>query len=247
MFDRHAALAQAPALTPTSLTAIPVAIVSDDPKVKASVHTRLTAARELAVVDDPGQARVLIWDAHTIEEEDGLPRLPAAADEASVQGEPPALVALLPDGVDPLPLLAVGVRALVARDAGTQRLRASVLAAELGLVVLDEDPSDALVASWSPGEEPEASPAPTPAPAKPEPRVANKPASAPENNLLTPREREVLELLADGLSNRNIGERLGISAHTVKFHVDALLDKLDARSRTQAVVQAIRRGLLELA
>ena len=53
-------------------------------------------------------------------------------------------------------------------------------------------------------------------------------------------------LLADGLSNRSIAQQLGISAHTVKFHVDALLDKLSARSRTQVVVKAVRQGLLEL-
>ena len=61
---------------------------------------------------------------------------------------------------------------------------------------------------------------------------------------LTPREQEVLGLLAEGLSNKLIAARLGISEHTAKFHVNALLDKLSAETRTEAVVTAARRGLL---
>ena len=63
---------------------------------------------------------------------------------------------------------------------------------------------------------------------------------------LTPREREVLELLAHGLSNRQIGERLGISEHTAKFHVASLCGKLGAASRTEAVSRGVRRGLITL-
>src|SRR5262245_51514269 len=63
---------------------------------------------------------------------------------------------------------------------------------------------------------------------------------------LTPREMEVLNLLAEGLSNRAIGARLGMSEHTAKFHVNAILGKLDASTRTEAVVRATRLGLLAL-
>jgi DNA-binding NarL/FixJ family response regulator len=63
---------------------------------------------------------------------------------------------------------------------------------------------------------------------------------------ISPREQEVLELLAEGLSNRDIAARLGISRHTAKFHVNAILDKLGAASRTEAVVLAARGGLLSL-
>lgn len=62
----------------------------------------------------------------------------------------------------------------------------------------------------------------------------------------TPREREVLALLSEGLPNRAIAERLGISRHTVKFHVNALLQKLGVEGRTEAVVQAARLGLVVL-
>ena len=63
---------------------------------------------------------------------------------------------------------------------------------------------------------------------------------------LTSRERDVIALLAEGLSNKAIGQRLGISPDTVKFHVGRLIDKLDATGRTDAVVHAARRGIIHL-
>jgi DNA-binding NarL/FixJ family response regulator len=62
----------------------------------------------------------------------------------------------------------------------------------------------------------------------------------------TPRELEVLQLLATGLSNRGIAERLAISEHTAKFHVNSILSKLGAHGRTEAVVRAARLGLIAL-
>lgn len=63
---------------------------------------------------------------------------------------------------------------------------------------------------------------------------------------LTPRERDVLVLMAEGASNKTIARRLGISVHTAKFHVGSLLDKLDATGRTDAVAHAARRGVINL-
>ena len=63
---------------------------------------------------------------------------------------------------------------------------------------------------------------------------------------LSPRELEVLALLAEGASNKLIARRLGISSHTAKYHVASLLEKLDAVSRTDAVAQAARIGVLQL-
>jgi DNA-binding NarL/FixJ family response regulator len=71
-------------------------------------------------------------------------------------------------------------------------------------------------------------------------------AAAPGPDALTPREREVLALLAEGLSNKAIGERLSISEHTAKFHVNAVLAKLGVQRRTEAVVRAARMGLVIL-
>ncbi len=63
---------------------------------------------------------------------------------------------------------------------------------------------------------------------------------------LTPRELEVLGLLAEGASNKVIARRLGVSVHTAKFHVGRLLDKLDAVGRTDAVAHAARLGVIHL-
>jgi len=63
---------------------------------------------------------------------------------------------------------------------------------------------------------------------------------------LTARERDVLALLAEGASNKEIARSLGISVHTAKFHVGSLLDKLDATGRTDAVAHAARHGIINL-
>jgi len=74
--------------------------------------------------------------------------------------------------------------------------------------------------------------------------TAEKPAEP--DAALTPREIQVLTLLAEGASNKSIALRLGISVHTVKFHVASLLDKFEAIGRTDAVAQAVRLGVIQL-
>lgn len=69
---------------------------------------------------------------------------------------------------------------------------------------------------------------------------------APLTEPLTPRERQVLELVADGLPNKVIAERLGIGSETVKFHLGSILGKLGASNRTDAVRVAITQGLITL-
>ncbi len=76
--------------------------------------------------------------------------------------------------------------------------------------------------------------------------VSRDPRTMPADIALTPRELDVLALMAEGGSNKMIARRLGISVHTVKFHVASLLDKLDATGRTDAVAHAARRGVIEL-
>jgi len=63
---------------------------------------------------------------------------------------------------------------------------------------------------------------------------------------LTPRESEVLQLLADGLGNKDIAVKLSVSEHTIKFHIHSILAKLGAASRTEAVTRGLRSGLIEL-
>ena len=115
-----------------------------------------------------------------------------------------------------------GVRAVLRDDATAEELAAAIAAAKAGLVALHPD---ALESS---------------APAR---AAERRDRAAPS---LTPRELEVLEMLAEGLSNRIIAARLGISSQTVKFHVASILAKLDAGSRTEAVTFGVRQGLIAL-
>ena len=71
-------------------------------------------------------------------------------------------------------------------------------------------------------------------------------APAEDMALLTPREREVLGLIGEGLSNKAMARRLGISVHTVKFHMEALFGKLEVTSRAEAVAKGLRGGVIEL-
>lgn len=114
-----------------------------------------------------------------------------------------------------------GVRAVLRADAGADELAAALAAAHAGLLAIDPDALAIASARTAP------------------------PPSA-ETTTPTPRELEVLEMLAEGMSNRAIAARLKISRHTVKFHVAALLAKLGARTRTEAVTAGVRRGLISL-
>ena len=115
--------------------------------------------------------------------------------------------------------------AIVSREASAAELRAATTAAAQGFAVLPAAVATRLL---------------------PERVPLSDDGLAESTESLTPREREVLELLAHGLSNRRIGERLGISEHTAKFHVASLCGKLGAVSRTEAVSRGVRRGLLTL-
>lgn len=117
---------------------------------------------------------------------------------------------------------------LIAEPERAERMRLA-LALHPGLVVLVDPtkPADILVTDAEPAS----------------PRA---PKEAPGTRKLTPREHEVLELLADGASNKMIARRLGISVATAKFHVAALLGKLGARGRSDAVAIGVRLGLLML-
>lgn len=73
-----------------------------------------------------------------------------------------------------------------------------------------------------------------------------RPAAAAPETTLTPREAEVLALMAEGATNKVIARRLGIAVSTAKFHVASVLDKLDAGSRADAVESGLRLGVLDL-
>lgn len=130
-------------------------------------------------------------------------------------------VVLLPDEAHAAEVWAAGASGLLFRDADAGLLMAALRAAVIGLVTLD--PALAPAGLFQREQDAE--------------RLIEE---------LTPRELEVLQLLADGLTNKAIGQQLGISDHTVKFHVNAILGKLGAQSRTEAVVRATKLGLIIL-
>jgi DNA-binding NarL/FixJ family response regulator len=134
---------------------------------------------------------------------------------------PPAIVALVDDGAElwTAASRALGVRAVLPTAATPDELIETVRAVHAGLFVLHPE---ALVRSTA-GD-----------------------ASVAPGAPLTSREHEILEMMADGASNRAIASRLGISRHTAKFHVASILMKLGVRSRTEAVATALRAGLLAL-
>jgi DNA-binding NarL/FixJ family response regulator len=112
-----------------------------------------------------------------------------------------------------------GIRAVLSRHSTAAQIVAAIEAAAAGFVVLQPADLDGLL-------------------------VNPQPASLLEP--LTPREVEVLGMLAEGQSNKSIAHRLGISEHTVKFHVTSIMGKLNAGSRTEAVTMGIRQGLIML-
>jgi len=118
-----------------------------------------------------------------------------------------------------------GIRGYLPRGASAEEMAAAIRAAAEGLIVLHPSLIDTLVQPWAASFQGDA--------------------QAPDEPL-TAREREVLQLLAQGLANKQIAQRLTISEHTVKFHVGEVMAKLGAASRTEAVTRAARRGLLVL-
>jgi len=126
--------------------------------------------------------------------------------------------------------LDAGARGVLPYSASIAELTAAVEAAAAGLVVLP------------------ASHGPATAPERRRRRADGRgpDAAGGGGGGLTEREREVLALLAGGLPNRAIGARLGISQQTVKTYVAAILDKLDAATRAEAVAIGLRRGLIML-
>jgi two-component system nitrate/nitrite response regulator NarL len=114
-----------------------------------------------------------------------------------------------------------GAHGLLLHDADAESLVAALHALDQGLLIIDPALSETLFPAAA--------------------IIQDSPAEA-----LTPREMEVLQLLAEGLPNKTIASRLSVTDHTVKFHVNAIMGKLNVQSRTEAVVRATRLGLIIL-
>lgn len=144
-----------------------------------------------------------------------------------VELESPAVVALVTTTrrAELQRLLHDGIRAILMRDVGAAEIVAAIRAVANGLAVISPEILDVLLP------------------------VAHEAAlddELPAGEPLTAREAEVLAMLADGAANKEIAARLGLSEHTVKFHVSSILNKMGATTRTEAVARGYREGLIAM-
>ena len=119
-------------------------------------------------------------------------------------------------------LLRSGVRAILPREAKPEEILAALQASVAGLVAMYPDAVDSLLLT----------------------DAENQPELDSSDQILTPREIEVLRMIAEGMGNKEIASKLGISDHTVKFHISSTFAKLGASNRAEAVTLGIRRGLI---
>jgi DNA-binding NarL/FixJ family response regulator len=147
----------------------------------------------------------------------------ADSDDAMDFTQPVVWITDRPPGPWIAAALRSGVKAILPRAATAAEIVAAVQAAAAGLIALPADTLDTWLAA---------------APVQPSSRELQAP--------LTPREVDVLRMLAEGLGNKEIAFRLGISDHTVKFHIASIFNKLDVSTRTEAVTAGIRQGLILL-
>jgi DNA-binding NarL/FixJ family response regulator len=208
------------------MTPVRVLIVCDDPLTRGGLGALLADRPELQVI---GQAEI-------VEDAEELIELFRPELVLLAVGRWTDMIAALTRSLKDLhiPVVAIadgeaqakvyasnGVHGILTRDAPASDMARAIGAVAAGLVVLSPELARSLLRLSTPA------PGETPSP-------------------LTDREGEVLALLAQGLPNKSIAQRLHISEHTVKFHVNSILAKLGAESRTEAVVLATRAGLVHL-
>ncbi len=209
-----------------------VLIAAEDPLARTGLANLLSVEPECTVVgqttldvDVPSDIEalhpdVVVWDLgwNSTEALDGLSDLVESLSSPGKWG--PAVLALVPDEALASEARRAGARGVLLRNVHAPQLVAAAVAVARGLVVTDVE----LAQDSGP----------------------RSPAGGPLAEGLTPREVEVLGLVAEGLPNKSIARRLDISEHTVKFHVNAIMGKLEAKSRTEAVTRATRLGLILL-
>jgi DNA-binding NarL/FixJ family response regulator len=206
---------------------IKVALLSDDPLLRAGLSSLLGEIGSISVVEAEA-AEVALWDA-------GVDATKALTRLGELRSLPVPAVAIVGDPAHVAPAIAAGARGVVLRDQVGPGLHAALAAVRSGLTVIDTALAESLVPN---------PPKPSSAGGPEAPGEIGK--SAKARGDLTERERQVVQLLTEGLSNKLIADRLGISDHTAKFHVNGVMMKLGASTRTEAVVEAMRRGLIRL-
>ena len=214
--------------------ALRILIVADDPLARAGIASVLVDQAAVTVTGLAGSdgdltaavaayaPDVLIWDLGW----DVAGRIDVFSRFCDDHGL--SVMALLGAPAGAAAVQAAGARGLLSRTTDGAQLAAAALAVGQGLLVFD----------------PELLPAPV-MPAAGQNTDGSGSDAAPFEQL-SARELDVLRGMAEGMSNKQIARSLGISEHTVKFHINAILGKLDAQSRTEAVVRATRAGLILL-
>lgn len=216
---------------------IRVLVAAAQPIVRAGLEALVASSPALLVVGTaPGVAGVALDKAIEtlrpdvvlleLDVSDGDP--PARLLDGDVAA--PVLVVLAddPHGTWATEALRSGVRAVLPREVGAAEIVAAIEGAAAGLIVLHPGALAMLLPLL-----------PTPA------RIGSTSSPTPSVTL-TPREVEVLGMMAEGLGNKTIAYKLGISEHTVKFHIGSIFSKLGAASRTEAVTLGARQGLIML-
>jgi DNA-binding NarL/FixJ family response regulator len=193
-----------------------VLIMADDPLARGGLAALLADHCTLVGQVAPDSETLAVYSPNILLWDLGweMSGVPDSLDEFVELGVP--VVVLLPDDGFAAQIWAAGAQGLLLRDSTLEHVLAALNAVSHGLVVLD--------------------------PALARSSMLARPITSDSD--LTSRELEVLQLLAEGAANRAIAQRLDISEHTVKFHVNAIMSKLDAQSRTEAVVQGIKSGLI---
>ncbi len=195
-----------------------VVVVGDDALARAGLVAALRSEASIAVASTaaPADPRALLLGS----EATALLWDAGPGDALGLPDLDVPTVVVIADEDQGAEALAAGAKGVLLRDADGPQLAAALVAVAHGLVVLD----DRVAASLS----------------------RERPPAHALPDALTERERQVLDLMSLGYTNRELGAQLGISVHTAKFHVNAILAKLDATTRTEAVVRAARIGLLLL-
>ncbi len=209
------------------VNAVRALVVAADPLARAGLATLLASQPGCIVVGqvaaDAELANALpVYRPDVIVWDFGAEATRAPQDANALRDLGVHVVALLPDETIAADVWTSGARGILPRAASAENLTAALAAVAHGLAVIDPVFADALLPA------------------------ARDQSPAPPIEALTPRELQVLRLMAEGQSNKAIARALGISEHTVKFHVNAILGKLNVSSRTEAVVHATRLGLILL-
>jgi two-component system nitrate/nitrite response regulator NarL len=210
---------------PAPVEALRVLIVSEDPRTRTEVAALLSDAPECLVVGRTAPDRDLPRALERLRPDVVVWVVGPGGDFSDrwpdIGGAAPPVLVLAPADATAAAGSAVGAQGLLPRDVDASSLAAALQAVAQGLIVLDP--------VFAKG-----------------PRALQGGTSAVLLEELTPREVEVLRLLAEGLPNKLIAQQLGISEHTAKFHIAAIFSKLNAHTRTEAVARAAGLGLVAL-